>query len=177
MLKQVMIQSNWNTLQRGSALIIALVFLLAMTLIGVTAMQGTTQQESMAGNTRSYNLAFQAAEAALRAGERVLAPPAVMPATTAFNNTNGLITIQNIPNGTDKGQYWMDFNWNVLSRQIPNNTLSDVIQQPSYVIEEDSASGAILPCPGSGIRCFRITARGLGGTADAVAILQSTYAR
>ena len=55
--------------QRGSALIIAMVFLLVMTLIGVTAMQGTSRQESMAGNVRDRNLAFQAAEAALRAGE------------------------------------------------------------------------------------------------------------
>ena len=33
------------TWQRGSALIVSLVFLLVMTLIGVAAMQGTTQQE------------------------------------------------------------------------------------------------------------------------------------
>lgn len=36
-----------------------------MTLIGTTAMQGTHQQR-MAGNMRDRNLAFQAAEAALR---------------------------------------------------------------------------------------------------------------
>lgn len=73
----------------------------------------------------------------------------------------------------------MNFNWAALSVSGPNN-LSNVIQQPSYVIEEDSAGGSIPPCPvipvGS-VRCFRITARGLGGTADAVAILQATYAR
>jgi len=148
-----------------------------MTLIGVTAMQGTTQQEGMAGNMRNSNLAFQAAEAALLAGESIIAPPAVMPASTAFNNaTPGLITTQ--VTGIDVGGFWMAFNWTALSQALPNNTLSDVIQQPSYVIEEDSASGAIPPCPGTaGVRCFRITARGVGGTADAVAILQSTYAR
>lgn len=166
--------------QQGSALIVALVFLLAMTLIGVTTMQGTTQQESMAGNMRNYNIAFQAAETALLAGERFLAPPQLMPATTAFNNSNGLITLQNIPNGTD-GQYWMGYNWAANSRQLSDGTLGNsgdmVVEQPRYVIEEDSASAAIPPCPMSGVRCFRITARGLGGTADAVAILQSTYAR
>lgn len=55
--------------QGGAALIISLIFLLLMTLIGVTSMQSTTLQERMAGNTRDRNLALQAAEAALRQGE------------------------------------------------------------------------------------------------------------
>lgn len=60
------------TRQRGAALIISLIFLLLMTLIGVSSMQSTTLQERMAGNTRDRNLAFQAAEAGLRAGEEWL---------------------------------------------------------------------------------------------------------
>ena len=60
--------------QRGATLIIALIFLLLMTLIGVTSMQSTTLQERMAGNTRDRNLALQAAEAALRQGEIWLGP-------------------------------------------------------------------------------------------------------
>lgn len=55
--------------QRGATLIISLLILLVMTLIGVTAIQTTTMEEKMAGNMRDQNLAFQAAEAALRAGE------------------------------------------------------------------------------------------------------------
>ena len=58
--------------QRGAALIISLIFLLLMTLIGVTSMQTTTMQERMAGNTRDRNLALQAAEAGLREGENWL---------------------------------------------------------------------------------------------------------
>lgn len=55
--------------QNGAALIISLIFLLLMTLIGVTSMQTTTLEERMAGNTRDRNLALQAAEAGLRQGE------------------------------------------------------------------------------------------------------------
>ncbi len=55
--------------QTGSALAVALVFTLLMTIIGVAAMQTATLQERMAGNLRDRNLAFQAAEAALREGE------------------------------------------------------------------------------------------------------------
>lgn len=55
--------------QSGSVLIISLLFLLVLTLIGVSAMQSTSLEEKMAGNARGGTLAFQAAEAALRNGE------------------------------------------------------------------------------------------------------------
>ncbi len=55
--------------QRGAILIIALIMLLLLTIIGLSSMRGTSLQESMAGNLRDSNLAFQAAEAALRQGE------------------------------------------------------------------------------------------------------------
>ena len=58
--------------QRGAVLIISLIFLLLMTLVGVTAMQGTTMQERMSGNMQDRNVAFQASEAALRLGENWL---------------------------------------------------------------------------------------------------------
>lgn len=58
-----------STGQNGAALIISLIFLLLMTLIGVTSMQTTTLEERMAGNTRDRTLALQAAEAGLRQGE------------------------------------------------------------------------------------------------------------
>lgn len=192
--------TQWDckwTLQRGSALIISLVFLLAMTLIGVTAMQGTTQQEGMAGNTRNYNLAFQAAEAALRDGENFLAQSAVLPAFD--NSTPGLIQPLNPKPPADLNgsvTYWTNYNWDAAnSQQLPVGTLSDVIEQPRYVIERRDIDPSVAPCslvcfnppppnnppqqcagPGS-VGCFRITARGLGGTADAVSILQSIYAR
>ncbi len=56
--------------ESGVALLVALVFLLMLSLIGVSAMQGTTMQEKMSGNLRDQHSAFNAAEAALREGER-----------------------------------------------------------------------------------------------------------
>lgn len=55
--------------QQGIALVVGIIFLLLMTLIGVTAIQTTSLDERMAGNVRDRNLAFQAAEAALRDAE------------------------------------------------------------------------------------------------------------
>ena len=58
--------------ERGAVLIVALLFLVMLTLLGVTAMTGTTMEERMAGNARDASVAFQAAESALRDARRDL---------------------------------------------------------------------------------------------------------
>jgi len=66
--------------QRGVALIVALMFLIVLTLLGLATMRGTTLEERMAGGARDYNLALQAAEAALRDAENDLKGAGVNPA-------------------------------------------------------------------------------------------------
>jgi type IV pilus assembly protein PilX len=56
--------------EQGAVLIVSLIFLVILTMLGVTAMTGTTMEERIAGNTRDQGLAFQAAEAALRDARR-----------------------------------------------------------------------------------------------------------
>jgi len=51
------------------ALLVSLVFLLLLTLIGLSSMQNATLQEKMAGSVSLRNQSFQGAEAALRVGE------------------------------------------------------------------------------------------------------------
>ena len=58
--------------QNGAVLITALLLLLVMTLIGLSGARTTTLEEKMAGNMRDRHRAFQAAEAALREGERLV---------------------------------------------------------------------------------------------------------
>jgi type IV pilus assembly protein PilX len=55
--------------ERGTVLIVTLMFLIVLTLLGLSTMRGTTLEERMAGNSRDYNTALQAAEAALRDAE------------------------------------------------------------------------------------------------------------
>jgi len=167
---------------RGSALIISLVFLLMLTVLGVAGMQGTTQQERMSGNMYSRNLAFQAAETALRAGENFVDPPdktgtppaCNRPAATQFNGTDGLLQPQTITG--DAGAFWMAWAWETNSKQLTAGTLAEVAEQPRYVIEDISTLDPLCASATPATKdCYRITARGVGGTADAVVILQSTY--
>jgi len=55
--------------QRGMALLVSLVFLLLLTLIGLSSMQSATLQEKMTSSVMLRNQSFQTAEAALRIGE------------------------------------------------------------------------------------------------------------
>ena len=94
--------------QRGMALLVSLVFLLLLTMIGLSSMQNATLQEKMAGSVSLRNHSFQGAEAALRVGESAVqldsyslpvcsqcAPPAEATSITAagLNSSSGVTWI------------------------------------------------------------------------------------
>ena len=55
--------------QRGAILVLSLMFLIILTLIGISAMNTTTFEEKMSGSSRDWNVALAAAEAAIRDAE------------------------------------------------------------------------------------------------------------
>lgn len=155
---------------RGAALIVSLIILLVMTVIGLTAMQGTVMEEKMAGNMRDKSIAFQAAEAALRHAEAVLSGTSL----PTFTNSNGLYTY-NI--STD----WLDIDWSD-STQVATysgGTLSGVAAAPTYIIKEINTptTGSLEGGGARVVEFYRITARAVGGTSGAVAMVQSIFKR
>src|SRR5690606_3166308 len=66
--------------QRGAVLVVSLLILVLLTLATLTAIQASTVQERLAGNSRSLDLALQAAEAALREAEGRLESTVLPPA-------------------------------------------------------------------------------------------------
>ncbi len=174
----------WTTSrQQGVALIMALVFLLLLTILGITALSTTSLEEKMAGNMKDRNLAFQAAESALLVGE------------------NWISTLTNKPNfpDTGKGLYvasttsvpvWESVTWTgtsglVVYPSTPDATISGgltkINTQPKYIIEdlaevpEPGGSKVMDSYPSKTMTILRITARGTGGTDAAQAMVQSTY--
>ncbi|MDG9922193.1 MULTISPECIES: PilX N-terminal domain-containing pilus assembly protein [unclassified Pseudomonas] len=71
--------------QNGSALIICMVFLLLLTILGISSMQSSTMQEKMVGNAVEENRAFQMAEGALREGEQYVESNSAYSSTTAMS--------------------------------------------------------------------------------------------
>jgi type IV pilus assembly protein PilX len=160
--------------QTGSALIVALVFLLLMTLLGTSAMQGSTMQERMASNWRDWNVAFQAAEAGLREAEEYLRTTGALP---IFVDANGLYQFESddrpdwVSDAMSDGNGFIEYDGNP-SPEIAGAPFPDVAAQPRYFIEdmgevrypgkELEAGGGV----GTDIRFYRITAVGFGGAED-----------
>lgn len=67
--------------QRGATLMVVLLLLLVMTLLALASLRGTLLGERMGANQFDRSLSFQAAEAALRAGEALAATRPVLPAS------------------------------------------------------------------------------------------------
>ena len=153
--------------QSGAVLAISLIVLLLLTLIGITAAQVTGLEEKMAGNFRDRNLAFQAAESALRAGEE---KTSTLPLCPIVAQVGGYYAHTDAPIITDGiGSVWTNpNNYYNYSGQILEQVAKAA--QPKYIIQ------CINSIPGPPT-LFRITARGTGGTTDAVVILQSIYLR
>ena len=63
---------NLRRHQDGMVLVTSLVILLILTMLALSAVQGTSIQELIARNQRDSNLAFNAAETALVEAEAVL---------------------------------------------------------------------------------------------------------
>ncbi|WP_444920980.1 PilX N-terminal domain-containing pilus assembly protein [Microbulbifer sp. CnH-101-G] len=167
--------------QKGATLLVGLIILLLMTFIGLAAMRGSGMQELMAGNMRDRQLAFQAAEAALRVAEQKVMMETAKAYTDIFNgNTDGYAERME---GSSSTGFWSSFNW---SDSIAKTELEleGVASQPVYIVERvelevrnNGFSGGAIDKVGSESgdpeKFYRITSRGVGGTESAVVILQS----
>ena len=138
--------------EQGSTLIVALVMLLLISLIAVGSMQDTILQERMASNTEDRSMAFEGAEAALRAGEADLG-----------GGASGGVEI----NPSDD---WSNINDEAITRIDDRSA-----EAPSFHLGEPRcppmAEGG---CP---VEMFDVTARGVGGRDTTVVLLQTTFGR
>jgi len=137
--------------QRGMALLISLVFLLLLTLIGLSSMQNATLQEKMAGSVSSRNQSFQGAEAALRVGESAVqldtyslpvcsqcAPPAEATTLTAAGR-NGNSGVTWIASGS--GFYGVqNIGTTLTAVNVPSNTSATLYRVTAVGIAGNSRS-------------------------------------
>jgi type IV pilus assembly protein PilX len=164
--------------QQGMVLVVTLVLMLILTIVASSAMQMSTLQERLAGNTRDTVAAFQAAEAAVRVAEDVLEGASV----GAFNGANGRYEICA---GSDTRTACQTPDWNNRNSNdwiaIAKN-LDKVAKQPEYVIErytavENPQASLDANKPLETYEFYRITARGYGISPNSMVVLQTTYRR
>lgn len=158
--------------ERGAALLISLILLLVMTILGVTSAQTTALQERMAGNTRDREIAFQAAEAALRDGEGWLEGRAIPP------QSGDAVYVHDQANPSSD-PVWEQVDWSDES-VLATLSVSGTSDEARYIIERmdalQSSSGVTVPGTVQKIKhIYRVTAMGIGVSPDARVMLQTTY--
>lgn len=132
---------------------IGLIILVVLTLIGVQAMRTNIVQERMAGNMRERNVAFQAAEAALRVGE----------ANGPFATNNPALANPATWDGTGS------------TGSIPGFDDDGVAGPPVFQVGPPQYVRVGLTLPPEFRYIYPVTARGLGGQATSVVVVQSAF--
>jgi type IV pilus assembly protein PilX len=175
----------------------SLVFLLLLTIIGVTAMNTTSLEEKMATNIKDKNLSLQAADSAVTMLNTWLDNAEQTPAIVSSK----FYDPATLPTGLYKADMtlppqWLDPGWQAGSGSVltyplvpfgtsPTSLTSnfDIIfaDRPRYILEHvrpiDSCAHEKLDAGTDRIPCnvLRLTARAVGGTNTAVSLTQIVY--
>lgn len=173
MTRQPVYRSTYH--QRGAALLTGLIFMVILTLLGITAARMAGLEERMSGNMRDRALAMQAAEMALRDAERDIMNSGRISGLTNFVPacTDGLCY-----NGV--GGYAQAV-WTTVSMTAAPSVafgthtaaaaIGGLSAQPRYLIE-----GIRRTPPGGGEAFYyRITARAQGANPNTVIWLQVVF--
>ena len=180
-------QTVTRRIQNGAILFLAMIFLLILSLIGITAARLQVSQEAMARNDHNHQLAIQAAEAALRNAEASIWNGIYSTADFA-TNSNGLYELATEVSVGAGTSYADTIDWNnpgTTSRPYTGPALSNVptpTSQSQIILENlppvarageplcTASYGASQACS-----VYLITAHAVGGDATSNATLQSIF--
>ena len=191
--------------QSGAALITGLIFLVVLSMIGVTAARMSTLEERMSGNMRDRSIAMQAAELTLRDAERdvsnsVSASSRSIVGITSFVADCGASTTSTIeddglcyngPNGYATA-IWNDANWTDTPSATDPASVPYGLFTTRAAGDDESDSTKAIPIvsaqpryiiegirktpPGSGeVFYYRITVRAQGANSNTVVWLQEVF--
>jgi type IV pilus assembly protein PilX len=173
-------------LEKGAVLAASLMLLLAMTVLALAASEATRTQSEVATGLRDRDVAFESAEGALRAGERV--------ARTMADDTTacqvGRCRVYEAGSLDDRltarsSEWWRTHGWPHTPPASTSGSNEVTAKQrspatPYYAIEEHAEthdSLAVSPSgPPPGRMTYRVTAVVANEAGDAAVVLQSTTA-
>ncbi len=165
--------------QAGMALIISLMILMVLTVLGLTAMQSSQTEMSMAGNQRELGITFNAAEAGLGSAQTYIENSI---STTIYNNpSQGLYGLPDVDPDYRDHATWDD-------SQTAAISLPHVVEQPKFIVKylgdrsQNEAAKANIggygsAQPGITVSNFRVTARAVGQTGRATRQIQAYYGK
>lgn len=146
--------------QKGAVLVVGLIFLMVITLLALAGMQGVALQGRMSANAYDRNIAFQAAEMALRWAELEL----------LNGNDTSFVTIEQFDaTGAPTEDQFRTADWDDVSTwntTVPNAVSPDgAITNPMVTVLRYDES------------CFQVYSIGVGRSATSQAVLNSVVCR
>ncbi|MCP5146236.1 MAG: pilus assembly protein [Gammaproteobacteria bacterium] len=189
--------------QQGAALVVSLVILVIVTMLGLTTLNTSVMEERMAGNTRSREIAFEAAEAAVREAEDTIQEGNFYATDPKDGTTNSLHIPQDDANpvpGNNDSELWYQGTWRTPGAGGSNGIaqgwtdreadtgegeLGQTADTPQFVVEYLTFFTRDLNC-GADIQAaqttdcyryaYRVTGRGWGTNTATIALVQSMFA-
>lgn len=161
--------------EKGIALIVALIILVLMTILGVSAVRMITAEEKMVTNTYDRSLAFQAVESTLKTVEALVETEKPTPTTGCAVVGSIMVCATPLASSTPR---WLDTAFTSWQN-------SDVVGSgnlavtPQYFVEYLGNTFACRPGDASdpnSCKRYRVTARTNSGGSRATVMLQSIYA-
>lgn len=155
--------------QGGFALLLTLVFLVLLTLLGVTSMQTSALEERMAGNARDRSVALQAGETTLRDAETAVYVASIWDYSSTC--VGGLCSKGAAPD-------YRSYDWAAgtqhaaLSKTVDANGLSSSLAEDTRYFVENVGK---IKVSGKFVPTYRITSRATGQNANTRVFLQETY--
>ena len=186
--------------QEGYTLLLAMIFIVVLTVFGINAMNGSIMQIRMAGNYRDAQVAAESAESGLRWGETWLQSrgaftrpfPCQTLATDLNQNCASARQVLDanllVYNLADLDPWTDTSNWNnarpfgydpaTAAAVNPAQTVPKVYRQPQILLEQtfvdrDDLAGR----PSQGRVFYRIVAAGNGARPSTVSVLESSVAK
>lgn len=182
--------------ESGAALIVALIFLIVLTFLGLAAMSSNRVQLREAYGITEHTLAFQAAESGVAEGERWLELRSTRPLPECVEQCSDNSAVWNAESAALELNFanfakasWWDAHGRIYGHryeaeqpvaQIPGQVIPGLAEHPRYVIEElgrDPTASLVTGDEGPTLWYYRITARGTGVQTDPAAIVQTIYAK
>jgi type IV pilus assembly protein PilX len=164
--------------QSGVVMFVALILLLILSLLGVTAARMQTVEERMARNDDNRQIGQQAAEAALRSAENGLLTGIY---ANFAGNTNGLYA-PILPDGSPlTGMDWtnpantLPYGGPAMTSMPPNAASPKVVIEnlPSVAVAGDDLSVTSLNPASPPVTVYRVTAQGIGADNTSTTMLQT----
>lgn len=166
--------------QGGAVLVISMLLLLVLTILALGASQSTRLEERMAGNSRDVDLAFQSAEAGLRAAEDYIMKTPNLLACADPTAASCHVLQQGHFATTDLARpdkFW----WRTNAKPYGTPTgheMQEVTEDPRFVIEEfQFVPFSLRADETAGKTYYKSTSWSPGATETANAVVESVFSR